>query len=110
MPNRFVVTLNNQIVHEYKDIPAPARLRRYFDEMDQYMESGVQLGDAFVKQPSTYQRQQYVAMDLIHYIEKNDMQTVEVLSAYLMKRNPELTEINVMSKDDVFSMMLITKE
>jgi len=110
MPCGFVVTLNNQVIHRYKDIPAPARLRRYFDEMDQYMESGVQLGEAFIKQPSSHQRQQYVAMDLIHCIEKKDLQTVEVLSAYLMKRNPELTEINVMSKDDMFSMTLITKE
>jgi hypothetical protein len=110
MTNGFVVTLNNQIIHAYKDIPAPARLRRCFDEMDQTMGSGVQLGDAFVKQPSDFQRQQYIAMDLVHCIEKKDLQTVEVLSAYLVKRNTALIEINVISKDDMFSMKLITKE
>jgi len=109
MPSSFVVTLNNQIIHTYEDIPAPARLRRYFDEMDQYMESGVQLGDTFVKQPSGYQRQQYVAMDLIHSLEKNDSQIVQVLSAYLMKRNSILIEIKVTSNDDVFNMKFITK-
>jgi len=109
MPNSFVVTLNNQIVYTYKDVPVPARLRRYFDEMDQHMESGVQLGDAFVKQPSNFQRQQYVAMDLMHRIEKKDSQTIEVLSAYLMRRNKALIEINIISKDDMFNMKLITK-
>jgi len=110
MPGSFVVTFNNKIIHSYNDIPAPARLRRYFDEMDQYMESGVQLGDAFIKQPSDLQRQQYVAMDLFHSIDKKDLQTAEMLSAYLMKRNSKLIEIHVISKDDMFSMKLINKE
>jgi len=109
MPSSFVVTLNNQIIHTYENIPAPARLRRHFDEMDQYMESGVQLGDTFVKQPSGYQRQQYVAMDLFHSLEKNDSQIVQTLSAYLMKRNSILIEIKVTSKDDIFNMKFITK-
>jgi len=109
MSKGFVISLNNQIVHTYKDIPAPARLRRYFDEMDQTMESGVQLGDAFVEQPTDYQRQQYVAIDLIHHIEEIDSQIVQVLSAYLMKRNSQLIEIKVTSKDDVFNMKFITK-
>ena len=110
MPSGFVVTLNKQIIHTYEDIPAPARLRRHFDELDQYMESGVQLGDTFVKQPSAYQKQQYVAMDLIHSLEKNDSQIVQVLSAYLMKRISQLIELKVTSKDDVFNMKFITKE
>lgn len=106
----FIVTLNKQTVYTYKDIPAPARLRRYLDEMDLHMENGVQLGDAFIAQPSDYQRQQYVAMDLIHSLEKKDSQIIEVLSTYLMKRNAKLIEISVSLKNDVFNMQLITKE
>jgi len=110
MPQGFIVSLNNQIIYTYKDIPAPARLRRYLDEMDLHMGKGVQLGDAFIAQPSEFQRQQYVAMDLIHNLEKKDSQIIEVLSAYLMKRNSSLIEINVSSKDDIFNMKFITKD
>lgn len=110
MPHGFSVTLNNLTVYTYKDKPAPGRLRRYLDEMDIHMESGVQLGENFIAQPSDFQRQQYVAMDLIHSLEKKDSQIIEVLSAYLMKRNSNLIEIYVSLKDDFFNMKLITKD
>ena len=109
MMHSFIVTLNNQTIYTYKDIPAPARLRRHLDEMDLHMESGVQLGDSFIAQPSDYQRQQYVAMDLIHSLDKKDFKTIDVLSAYLMKRNSKLIEIQVSLNDDIFKMKFITK-
>lgn len=57
MLHGFIVTLNSQTIYTYKDIPAPARLRRYLDEMDLHMESGVELDGSFITQPSEYQRQ-----------------------------------------------------
>lgn len=48
-------------------------------------------------------------MDLIHRLDKKDFKTIDVLSAYLMKRNSKLIEIRVSLNDDIFNMKFITK-
>lgn len=109
MTGDFIVRVNNQIVHSHKSTPIPARLRRFFEEMDRDMLNGVQLGDDFIAEPSDFQKQQYIASILINSLESNDLNTVQIMSAYLSRCNLQLTEIFVTSNENIFNMTLITK-
>lgn len=107
MKNSFNVTLNKQIIYSYKDKPSPARLRRFLEEMDNDMASGIQVGDSYEKNPTLMQKLQYVSIRLFDAIEKKDSKLIEILSAYLMNRRPELKEISIIEKDDLLNLELI---
>jgi hypothetical protein len=107
MKNSFNVTLNEQIIYSYTEQPAPARLRRYLDEMESHMESGIALGEQHIEQPSDFQKLQYVAMQLFNALDKKDANMAEVMSAYLLNRNVDLREICVTLMDDVINLKLI---
>jgi len=95
MKNSFKVILNKQIIYTYTDKTAPARLRRFLDEMDNHMQSGIKLGNVSVENPTDFQKLQYVAVQLFHALDTDNENLVEVMSAYLMKRNCQLSEINI---------------
>jgi len=95
MKNSFKVILNKQIIYTYTDKAAPARVRRFLDEMDNDMQSGIKLGNVSVENPTDFQKLQYVAVQLFHALEANNQSLTEVMSAYLMKRNCQLSEINI---------------
>ena len=107
MKNSFNVTLNKQIIYTYTDTPAPARLRRYFDEMDNDMSQGIQLGELFVKEPDEFQRLQYVAMKLFNALEAKNINMVEVMSAYLINRRSHLNEVCINLTDELVNLKLI---
>jgi len=107
MKNSFNVTLNEKIIYSYSEKASPARLRRFLDEIDQDMAQGIQLGDRNETNPSLIQKQQYVSMRLFHAIEKNNSNLTELLSAYLMSRNPDLKEISIIEKDNLLNLKLI---
>lgn len=87
----------------------PGRLRRYLDEMDQDMALGIMLGDQPVATPDAYQKQQYVAMQLLFAIDQHNKNLAQVLCCYLQKRNPELIEVRVTEQGDEFNLKLVTQ-
>lgn len=107
MKNSFNVSLNEKIIHTYTDKSSPARVRRYFDEIDKDMSTGIQLGETYQKKPSLIQKQQFVSMKLFDAIERKDNNLVELLSAYLMSRNPQLKQISITETGDLLNLKLI---
>jgi len=106
MKNSFNVTLNEKIIYSYTDKPAPARLRRFLDEIDNDMANGIQLGELYEVTPSLIQKLQYVSMKLFDAIERKDHNLIELLSAYLMSRNPDIKHIIITESDDLFNLTL----
>jgi len=106
MKNSFKVILNKQIIYTYTDKSAPARLRRFLDEMDKDMQTGIKLGDDSVENPTDFQKLQFVAVQLFHALETNNNNLAEVMSAYLMKRNCQLSVINITQDNDSFNIQL----
>lgn len=109
MSKGFTVTLNEQTIHTYNDSRAPGRLRRFMDEMDRDMQSGVQLADEWVEQPSELQKQQYVAMVLFDALEKKDSNLVSLMSSYLIERYETLEEIRITQQEDLINLQIISK-
>lgn len=108
MSHGFLVTLNRQVIFEYNLTRAPARVRRYLDEMDHDMQQGIKLGDEWIEAPTDFQMQQYVAMTLLNGLDRNDSNLVNVMASYLVDRMPELEEIRVEESGELFNLKLIT--
>ena len=108
MSHGFIVTLNNQTIHEYNETRIPGRLKRYLDEMDQGMEMGVQLGDHWQDHPTDFQKQQYVAMVLFRGLQKKDSNLVNIVSAYLQDRYKSLSEINIDQSEDLIDLQIVS--
>ena len=107
MRKGFVVTVNNQIVLECANARSPARLRRYFEEMDADMDKGIQLSEEWVEKPELYQKQLYVSMLLIRCIDAQETNQVKLLQNFIADRYSELSEIRVTQHDEDFSLQLI---
>lgn len=108
MSHGFIVTLNNQTIHEYNEARIPGRLNRYLDQMDQDMEKGIQLGNSWEEHPTELQKQQYVAMVLFDGLEKNDSNLVNVVSAYLFDRYKTLSEINFEQNEELINLKIVS--
>ncbi len=102
----FNVTLNKQVIYSYTSKPTPARLRRYFDEMDNDMGQGILLGDMQIAEPDDFQKLQYVALELYTAINKNDQNLIEVTSAYIVNRNFKINEIGIEKNNDEFKLII----
>ncbi|RDH83913.1 MAG: hypothetical protein DIZ80_07185 [endosymbiont of Galathealinum brachiosum] len=107
MKNSFNVTRNKQIIYNYSVKPVPARVRRFLDEIEEDMARGIQLGEQKVAAPTDFQKLQFVSLKLFDAIENNDSNILEVLSAYLMSRKPELNEIRIVLSDEIINLKLI---
>jgi hypothetical protein len=109
MPAAFSVTLNNQTIFQASEDRLPGRVRRYLDEMDQDMNMGIMLGDQPVAEPDAYQKQLYVAMQLLIAIDDHNKNLSQVLCCYLQERNPALIEVRVAEQGGEFNLKLITQ-
>jgi hypothetical protein len=109
MPAAFNVTLNNQSIFQASQDRLPGRVRRYLDEMDQDMDTGIMLGDKPVATPDAYQKQLYVAMQLLIAIDDHNKNLAQVLCCYLQERNPQLVEVRVAEQGGEFNLKLITQ-
>lgn len=108
MSHGFIVTLNNQTIHQYNEARIPGRLNRYLDQMDQDMEKGIQLGDCWKEHPTEIEKQQYVAMVLFDGLEKNNLNLVNVVSAYLHDRYKSLSEINIEQNEELINLKIVS--
>ncbi|HEY9200543.1 MAG TPA: hypothetical protein VIQ81_03010 [Gammaproteobacteria bacterium] len=109
MPAAFVVTLNQQNIFQASQDRLPGRVRRYLDEMDRDMDTGIMLGEQPVATPDAYQKQLYVAMQLLIAIDDHNKNQAQVLCCYLQERNPELIEVRVTEQGGEFNLKLITQ-
>lgn len=109
MSKAFKVSLNNQTIHTYSEPRIPGRLMRYIDEMNSDMDKGIQLGEQWVTTPSSLQKIQYVSMILLDSLQNNDVNLINVTSAFLANQFDSETEIQFTQQDDLFNLKITSK-
>jgi len=107
MSEKFILTLNNQIIYTYNKMRIPGLLLRFLEQMDRDMDVGIQLGEYWVQQADEETKIRVVAMMLFNAIEQHDTNQMNVMSAYLLNRNETLVEIKVNQQDDCFNLQII---
>ncbi len=69
------------------------------DDMDQTMDQGFMLADQKIEQPDLKQKTQFVALNLVQALQKEDDKTAIILFSYLVERLPELKQAKAKVKD-----------
>ena len=76
----------------------PDAQRAYLDSMDKKMDEGFVLGDQRVEHPEFQQKTQYVALNLVNALLKEDDQTAIIMFTYLVNRMPDLKQAKAKTK------------
>ncbi|MCK5648752.1 MAG: hypothetical protein KAI22_07715 [Gammaproteobacteria bacterium] len=76
----------------------PDKQREYLDIIDARMNEGFVLSDQQVDKPNLQQKTQFVALNLVQSLLKEDDKTAIIMFTYLVNRMPELKQAKAKSK------------
>ena len=76
----------------------PDKQREYLDIIDDQMNEGFVLSEQKVQNPNLQQKTQFVALNLVQALLKEDDKTAIIMFTYLVNRMPELKQAKAKSK------------
>lgn len=77
----------------------PEQQRDYLDNMDTMMDKGFILGEESIPSPDFQQKTQFVALNLVNALLKEDDQEAIMLFTYLVNRMPDLKQAKAKTKE-----------
>ncbi len=88
--------INDLATLEYdKAVDLPNNQLQYLEMMDKKMEEGVVLGDEFITKPDNIQKSQFVALNMLALLDKNEEQEAIAMFTYLVNYLSELKQVKV---------------
>jgi len=104
----LTVYINGEEVLQYdKNTRHPGKQRQFMDKMDLDMDNGIEINGESISSPDKSQRANYVAMNLLYGIEKEDQGMISATCGYLVNRHSELNQIRSIEEGDKITMDLI---
>jgi hypothetical protein len=70
----------------------PEQHKSYLDKMDEHMNEGINLSGDRIVNPDLQQKTQFVALNLVDALQKEDDQTAIMMFTYLVNRMPDLKQ------------------
>ncbi len=102
----FAIVINNEKVVEHdRNKRLTGLQRRFLDEMDQKMATGIQLGSEKIDGPDTLQRAQYVANTLITALLRENDSLAAACCSYLARRLPDLQQVKARTEENGATMI-----
>ncbi len=99
MSDKVGFLLEGQEVLSYDRSQAlPEKQREYLDIIDAQMDEGFILSDQKIEHPNLQQKTQFVALNLVAALTKNDDKTAIIMFTYLVNRMPELKQAKAKTK------------
>ncbi len=77
----------------------PEQQKNYLDNMDTMMDKGFILGEESISNPDFQQKTQFVALNLVNALLKENDQEAIMLFTYLVNRMPELKQAKAKTKE-----------
>ena len=106
--NKLHVVVNDVSILEFdRNKPLPGQQRRYLDQMDEKMDTGIRLGDDDIESPNTLQRAQYIANSLVNALFEENYDLAIAMCTYLAKRIPDLLQIKAIGEKEKPSIELV---
>jgi len=79
----------------------------YLDNMDQRMDSGIEMATETIENPDTMARVQFVAGNLLHAMKSGDETLCSAFCAYMAVRMPDLDQVRFSELNDEISIELV---
>ncbi|MCU7940310.1 MAG: hypothetical protein KZQ64_13460 [gamma proteobacterium symbiont of Bathyaustriella thionipta] len=100
MSDKVGFLLDGQEVLTYDRSQAlPDKQREYLDILDTQMDEGFILSDQKINKPNLQQRTQFIALNLVNALSKEDDNTAIIMFTYLVNRMPDLKQAKAKIKD-----------
>lgn len=100
MSEKVAFLLDGQEVLTYdRSITLTQNQKGYLDDMEQTLNEGFFLSGERVENPDLEQKTQFVALNLVQALQKEDDKTAIILFSYLVDRMPELKQAKAKIKD-----------
>ena len=111
MGEKLLIERNGSIVLEYdRNIRLPGHQRQFLDKMDQDMSGGIKLAGQTITEPNAIQRAQFVAIQLVNALQRDEEGMIAATCAYLANRFPEMRKVVAMEQGDNVSLDLVFNE
>ena len=99
--NKLHTIVNGNVMLEYdRGKPDPGHQRQYLDNMDQRMDTGINLDNSSIDQPNPMQKAQFVANSLVNALFQENDSLAIAMCTYLAKRIPDLKQIKAVGEPD----------
>ena len=93
-----------------RNIRLPGHQREFLDKMDEDMAGGFELAGELVASPNPIQRAQFVTMQLLMAMQREDEGLIAASCAYLANRYPEMTRVVATEQGEQISFNLLFNE
>lgn len=91
----LTVFINGQVVFEFdKGHELEEQQLAFLDKMDSDMSRGIKIQGELLAKPDNQQRATFISMNLIKAIQQDNDAVIFSSCAYLVNRNPALTEVH----------------
>lgn len=108
MNEPLVVVLDGVSQLEYqRGVPLEPAQRRYLDQLDRRMDTGIDLGDRRVEQPDALRRAQFMAQQLLDAVQAGNEAVAAATCAYLASRIPDLKQVRATTRGGLLSFDLV---
>ncbi|RKZ96985.1 MAG: hypothetical protein DRQ43_03660, partial [Gammaproteobacteria bacterium] len=77
----------------------PDKQREYLNILDDQLEEGFILSDQQIDKPNLQQKTQFIALNLVNALTKEDDNTAIIMFTYLVNRMPELKQAKAKIKE-----------
>ncbi len=110
-PLPLVVVLNsNKAIEYHRDRPLTEKQVEDLDLADVKLQSGIQLGEQFIKHPTDSDKALFMSHQLVVALENNRESIIALSCAYIATRYPDIQQIRASTSDGQVSIQLINDE
>ncbi len=110
-PLPLVVVLNsNKAIEYHRDRPLTEKQVKDLELADVKLQSGIQLGDQFIKHPTDSDKALFMSHQLVVALENNRESIIALSCAYIATRYPDIQQIRASTIDGQVSIQLINDE
>ena len=100
MTQSLTIYINEESFYEYEDAAGLDESKiNFLEKMDSDMSQGIKVAGELIHEPSTEQRANFVAMNLIRALSQENDAAINVSCAYLTHKNPKLIELRASNEN-----------
>ena len=102
-----LVINNNEVLQYDQNINLPDNQHKYLQMMDKKMDQGIVLGDKSINQPDQLQKAQFVALNMLSELDKNNEQQAIAMFTYLVNQLKKLKQVKVMGEPGKYKVEFV---
>jgi len=111
MSNIVKLVVNDQPMLQFdRNIAIPKEQKAFLMQMEIKMSGGIQLANEWIEKPDLMQKAQFVALNLLEYIEQENFTKAIALFTYIVDSLSDLQQLNAKGSSSNFKVEFVFDE